>query len=149
MTNNPSTRLPLGFSDLIQDEAMIVSIFRSWYQQVSNRSGFEKDIKDLLHEDKLYPVLEDLFAFFRSFTHLRLVHVNEHELLSSTEEYLIAILAGSDNYNDVDNLAQKCRIYFQTAKINLRPIHQIKRSGYDLLQIKIAQSYQRFMKSPL
>ena len=141
MTNGPS--VPLGFSDLNQDEAMLVSIFRAWYRQEDS----EEKLRDQLQKDRVSPALTALFQFFRCFVHLRLVHVNEHEVLSPTEESLLAVLSVSAEPGEA--VTQRCRVQLMAAQIQPRPLSSIHRSGRDALQRKVAEGYQRFMMSPL
>ena len=138
--------IPLGFSDLNQDESMLISIFRVWYTQKESQDEIEASLQMLLKEDKIYPALTDVFHFFRRFTHLRLVHINDNEVLSSTEEYLLKVLGSTDQYHD--SIGQRCRERLRSTMTILRPIDSIERSGYDLVQQKIAESYLKFVISP-
>ena len=139
--------VPLGFSDLNQDESLLISIFRKWYQEKKNPNKVEGIIRQLLIKDKIYSALEEIFIFFKQFIYRRLVLINDNEILSSTEEFLLEILGSPDENFDLPN--QKCRNKLAEAMILPRPIECITRSGYDVLQYKVAQSYCKFMVHPL
>ena len=94
MINDPSY-IPLGFSDLTQDEILLVSLFRSWYQKEQTSDLEENSLLDLIRIDRVVPILSDLCVFFRHFKHLRLVTINEQEILSLTEEDLLRVLGES------------------------------------------------------
>ena len=139
--------VPLGFSDLNQNESLLISIFRKWYQERKHTNKVENSIKELLKKDKIYTALEEVFSFFRRFVYRRLILINDNEILSSTEEFLLEILGSSE---ENDNLpSQRCRVQLQNVMTLPRPIECIHRSGYDLVQYKVAQSYRKFMVSPL
>lgn len=139
--------VPLGFSDLNQDELLLVSIFRIWYRQKQNLDAIESSILLRLREDKIYPALKDVFVFFRSFIYRRLVLVHDNELLSHTEEFLLEILGGTEEYDNFES--QKCREKLMAAMTLPRPMEYIERSGYDLVQYKVAQSYCKFIAFPV
>ncbi|MEM9459958.1 MAG: hypothetical protein AAGF11_37630 [Myxococcota bacterium] len=137
---------PLGFSDLTQDEALLVSIFRSWVRQASAQADFEQSARDLLRLDHIYPALDDLFVFFRSFCQRPEVHVNEHEVLSATEEQLLTVL-GEQDARCRDTATDGCRATLRELSMKPRPTDEITRSGDDLLHAKLAQSYQTVMSA--
>ena len=139
--------VPLGFSDLNQDESLLISIFRKWYQERKERNKVESTIKELLIKDKIYSALEDIFTFFRHFIYRRLVLINDNEILSSTEEFLLEILGSPEENHNLPS--QQCRDQLQASMILPRPIECIHRSGYDFVQYKVAQSYRKFMLYPL
>ena len=148
--NDTSCELtPLGFSDLTQHEAMLVSIFRIWYCQNASKEHLENSIRSSLQTDRIYCALSDLFTFFRIFVQHETVQINKFEVLSHTEERLIATL-GSDQADDpANNVAQKCREKLLAIQMHPRHVNAIKRSGKDYVQAKLAQSYQKFMANPL
>lgn len=138
--------IPLGFSDLNQDESLLISIFRIWYKKKENQGAIEHSIRTLLKENKIYPFLTETFIFFRRFTYLRLVHINDNEILSPTEEYLLQTLGSNEAYHDSES--EQYRSQLLATMTLLRPIEYIDRSGYDVVQHKIAQNYLRFMMPP-
>ena len=147
MTTDIQNIIPLGFSDLNQDESLLVSIFRIWYQQKNNKEAIESSISLLLKEDKIHPALNAIFVFFRSFIFRRLVLINDNELLSQTEEFLLEILGGTEEYDNHES--QRCRAQLLAAMTLPRPLECIERSGYDFVQYKVAQSYCKFIAFPV
>lgn len=147
MNTTNSTYTPLGFSDLTQNEINIILLFREWYIQIQDRTSYEKKVLHILRQDKIYPCLKSLFVFFQHFIQLRLVHINQSEVLSPTEEYMLSILGLSTLMDD--DVTERCRIELLSLHKQPRPISSIERSGYDYLQHKMVQSYQKFMRNPL
>ena len=139
--------IPLGFSDLNQDESLLIEIFRKWYQEKKHPNDVERNIKERLQKDKIYTALEEIFTFFRHFICRRLILVNNNEVLSSTEENLLEILGSLTGNHNLPN--QRCRAKLRATMTLLRPIECINRSGHDFIQYKIAQSYRMFMIPPL
>ena len=153
LNRSPSADVPLGFSDLTQDERMLVCIFRSWHRHASespsSRTTFETHLREMLKLDRLCSALTDLFLFFRSFNFLRAVCVNEHEVLSPSEEDLLRILGTSTDTVKADTATHNCRMQLKAVHMLPRAIEDINRSGHDHLEAQIAKSYQAFLTFPL
>ena len=147
MQNKHYEIVPLGFSDLNPDEVMLVSIFRTWYQQKQQQQEIENSIRILLENDVIYPALTEIFNFFRRFVYLRLVHINDNELLSPTEEHLLKVLSCTKEYQSSES--KLCREKLLSINIVSRPMESIDRSGVDFLNHKVAQSYLNFLNFPL
>ena len=149
MTSSYTTFLPIGFSDLTEEEILIISIFRSWYEKKRPFDNIEAELLNSLRDNRIHSALSDLFLFFRSFVQLRLVHTHEQEVLSPTEEHLLAVLGRSHELSDIEPVVQRCHMSLSALNMAPRSINNINRKGCDLLQTKIAQSYRRFLNHTL
>ena len=138
-------QFPLGFADLTQDEILLVSIFRSWFSNGPEHTLCEKDLSHLLREDRIFSVLPQIFIYFRYFKHLRIITINNNELLSLSEVDLLTFL---NSENQIPAIKQ-CRKKIIEHHIDIRPVSNIERSGLDYLQLRIAESYNKFMTCPL
>ncbi|MEM9292254.1 MAG: hypothetical protein AAGD01_11285 [Acidobacteriota bacterium] len=146
-----SQPVPLGLSDLTQDECLIVSISRAWLRLGPTYAVAEHSIARLLQTDRIYPALDALFDTFRSLTPNRPAELPaESDLLSPQEERLLdrLALAPFTPENPDEPLSREeinCRAALWLAEIELRPPDAIERSGRDQRMHRIAQSYQSLL----
>lgn len=124
--------IPLGFSDLTDDEAFVVSVFRHWQSCGVTCTEAESSLSQLLKNDRLYNGLRLLFDLFGTLPdqHRRTTK-NDSAVLTSVEEALL------DEIGSTDAMGKRCVEDFQQllaeAGTTIRPALNISRSGYDCL----------------
>lgn len=124
--------IPLGFSDLTDDEAFVVSVFRHWQSCGVTCTEAESSLSQLLKNDRLYNGLRLLFDLFGTLPdqHRRTTK-NDSAVLTSVEEALL------DEIGSTDAMGKRCVEDFQRllaeAGTTIRPAPKIPRSGYDCL----------------
>ena len=154
---------PLGFSDLLDDEKQIITLFRVWRDQDNDKREFEKSISEQLADMAIFPVLPDLFAAFGwiKANGVDIIKPNLRDLgyqvqrectsiLSEEEEFVLACLATRSAIEaDAPNgkiystfQLQRCRNFFERMKMLIRCPSCIDRSGRDHLLRRISDSYQ-------
>ena len=141
----PTPYVPLGFADLTEDESLIVAIFRAWQQLGPTHAIAEHTIARVLQPDTIHPALSALFVLFGSFVQIYPGEANHTEVLSRSEEALLDQLAASEHPNLNRKDVHACRVALQQAKIQLRPLGDIPRSGDDLRLQRISMSYQMLL----
>ena len=120
----------LGFSDLTEDEAFVVCLYRDWHSSGETRPSFEDMIKTALSHDRLFHCIGDVFAVFQDLALDRFAICGVDDLLSPQEEQLLDALALQIGRN---------RSAFGDV---FRPASTIPRSGRDVLQTKIETSHR-------
>ena len=119
----------LGFSDLTEDEAFVVCLYRDWHAGGETRPSFEDMIGTALWHDPLFNHLDDVFGVFLQIAQDRFAIFGVGDLLSSHEEGLLDVLAlqigrKRGDFGDM-----------------FRPVSAIPRSGRDALQTRIEASH--------
>lgn len=120
----------LGFSDLTEDEALIVSIYRDWASAPGVKLFFERRIASALFRDRLHHLLETIFAVFREVTPAAEKMPCLGAVLSEDEERLLDMLASR-----LGNQAASSPI--------VRPVAEISCSGHDKLLERINEAQWR------
>lgn len=125
----------LGFSDLTEDEAMLVALYREWTCQREGGYAFELRVVLILANDVLHPFLKDIFTIFR---HINADSISVHglgDVLSEQEGLVLdavsAYLCGASDKASERNM------------IDIRLTTQIPRSNRDLLRLRVHQSSWR------
>ncbi|MEM6974131.1 MAG: hypothetical protein AAF577_15130 [Pseudomonadota bacterium] len=120
---------PLGFSDLTEDEALVVSIYRDWIGSGSSRADYEREIAGQLLHDPLHAHLTAVFAVFRDISKGVIGAIAPGPQLSHLEERLL------------DDLSQRLPtgsgVVPQVPERMIRPSASIKRTGLDALLSKV------------
>ncbi|MEM6932088.1 MAG: hypothetical protein AAF526_00740 [Pseudomonadota bacterium] len=123
----------LGFSDLAEDEALIVAIYRDWRAANSPKEMSERAIAAQLSHDTIHRILPVAFRTFRQITPANAPPCGPGDLLSSQEERLLDVLSEKlrstpPSRHDRDDARQQHRI---------RHSAEIPGSGLDELTSKI------------
>ncbi|MEM6797425.1 MAG: hypothetical protein AAF725_25875 [Acidobacteriota bacterium] len=138
----------LGFSDLTEDERLVISISRDWRLLGPTRAVAEHRIARLLTRDRVYPALDALFlAFAPLFAEIDEPAAAElGDLLSRCEHELLDRLAtGEAGDRELPSVCA-CREALERARIRLRPSGTIERSGRDALELELSRSYFAFVR---
>lgn len=109
----------LGFSDLTDDEAFLIAIFRDWSIAKAARKTFEASVREKTICDKLHGSLETVFAVFRQVTPDIFPAVRNDDQLSTLEERVLEALSVALGAGVV------------------RPVRDIERTGRDHLLQRI------------
>lgn len=125
----------LGFSDLTEDEAMLVALYREWACQREGGYAFELRVILILSNDVLHPFLKDIFTIFQ---HINADSINIHGLgdVLSEQEGLVLDAVSAYLCGASEKLSQR-------SAIDIRPTTQITCSNRDLLRLRINQSSWR------
>ena len=123
---------PLGFSDLNDDEAFVISIFRHWQYTGSACKAEENSMMTLLKNDRLYAGLKPLLKFFETLPEQhRSRQKNDSAVLNPIEESIL------DEIGSVKTGQERCVKAFQrvlnATDTITRPASEIPRSGHDRL----------------
>jgi hypothetical protein len=124
--------IPLGFSDLTDDEAFVVSVFRHWQSCGATCEEAESSLAELLRNDRLYNGLRLLFDLFGTLPgqHRRTMK-NDSSVLTAVEEALL------EEIGSTGAMGKRCVKAFQQLLAEkgtaIRPAPKIPRSGYDCL----------------
>ena len=132
----------LGFSDLTEDECLLITLYRDWRRLGPTRAIAEHKIATLLQRDRSYLALDSLFAVFKEFGR---VDAGDHDptgVLSDAEERLLDLLSDKAPPEFDNDVIRRCRSELAAANIKTRPGHEIPRSGQDELMLRVTQSYQ-------
>ncbi|MEM9072694.1 MAG: hypothetical protein AAGE52_29570 [Myxococcota bacterium] len=133
---------PLGFTDLTQDEALLITIFRGWARDALETTEFEDATRDLFQNDRIRPALDDLFQVFHNFRERRGgIEISEEGVLSAAELQLLTVLDDSED-GLADCAAHACCSRLTELAMRPRRTSTIPRSGQDDLEAKIARSYR-------
>jgi hypothetical protein len=120
---------PLGYADLEDDEALIVTLYRHWCSAGPTAAIAEHRIAVMLRHDNMHAYLDAIFGMFRHFGRNRPLDGNAHAVLHPDEEDLL------------DFAAQSLRPETNAAPADLRRIRDIPRSGQDEMERLVAQGY--------
>lgn len=152
-------QIPLGFSDLTQDECLLIALFRRWCSIGPTRAIAEHRLASLLQADDIHPALDSLFRLFgklpqgarpgstpgvpRGAPHGGTRDTDgETDLLSESEEDLLNMLSAGDHPDRDLALVRQCRHAIENSGIRLRPASAIDRSGRDEILLRAAESFQ-------
>ncbi|MDE0970331.1 MAG: hypothetical protein OSA51_13185 [Octadecabacter sp.] len=122
----------LGFSDLTEDEALLITLYREWLGQYLSRDTFELKMSFILASDAMHPVIDDVFAIFRHITTDMIYICGVGDLLCDHEELVLD--AVSAHLSTVDKKAD------QNKTINVRSTEEISHTGRDALRSRVNQS---------
>ncbi|MEM9605697.1 MAG: hypothetical protein AAGA11_22755 [Pseudomonadota bacterium] len=119
---SPDNTVPIGFSDLTDDEGLVVMLYRDWQRLGPPRAVAEHAIARALKADALYPWLGPLFDACAAVGVDASSTGEGTDLLSGVEEQLLDLVS--------QTLPRSPRPDPAPA---LRPIRSIPRSGHDAL----------------
>ena len=135
-------RVPLGFSDLTQDECLVIALFRKWHRMGPTRAIAEHRLACLLQADTIHPALDSLFRLFSAFPLASDDRDGETDLLSEGEEMLLDLLSDQEHPEKDLALVRECRRDIESSEIRLRPSSAIERTGEDRILLRTADSFQ-------
>ena len=122
----------LGFSDLTEDEALLIVLYREWIGQHLSRETFELKMLLVLASDALQPVLDDIFVIFRHMTKDMSCICCVGDLLCDHEGLILNAVSAR-----LSVLVQK---EDQNRTINVRSTVEIPQTGRDALRFQVNQS---------
>ena len=122
----------LGFSDLTEDEALLIVLYREWIGQHLSRETFELKMLLVLASDALHPVLDEVFAIFRHMTKDIICICCVGDLLCDHEGLILDAVSAR-----LSKLIQKAD---QNRIINVRSTIEIPETGHDALRFQVNQS---------
>lgn len=128
--------LPLGFSDLLQDEAFLIILFREWARCIRNRACLEETYRKTLAGDRFGNVLS---LVLERFSILRNSELGVGDLLSRDEEGVLTEVAIQLQSRFSANSTQSHPLL-----PNLRAAAEIPRTGRDILISKLNASNWQF-----
>ena len=102
----------------------------------------ERSIARLLQSDRAYPALGALFAAFALLGATDPLETDDSDLLTRSEETLLDQLSRQHQPDRQYQEVLACQAALRHARIELRPLRAIERSGHDWLMQRIARSYQ-------
>ena len=82
--------LPLGFSDLLQDEALLVVLFREWMECIQKRAYLEEIYQEKLTGNQFGNILPLILV---RFSQAQACEVGDSDLLSPDEEGVLTDVA--------------------------------------------------------
>lgn len=138
LSQRPQARL--GFTDLEENEALLIWLCRRWYDGCARRQEIEAEIaRDMAH-DAYAAVLLYLFALLAA-----LEQPDQHvdpgwPLLSAQEIRLLNLLGAAEAPTDVAELPA-CHGALAAAGIRIRPSRKIFASGRDALNARIDSAH--------
>lgn len=131
---------PIGFSDLTDNEAFILKMFRDWSCMPDEKSVWEDKIAFTLRNDVLSGVLSTIFDTFRQISAGKMAPCGTDSIISPIEEQLLDVLA--EKLSKLENSPTACasrdRIVRETAGI--------ERSGRDQLLKQVDEAYWQFAR---
>ena len=127
----------LGFSDLTEDEALLVALYRDWIKQSENKAIFERNMLHVFSCDTIHSALGNIFLIFKNITTYTLPRSGVGDLLSKHEELLLDALAVNQMKIAGDEAASNC------SWPNVRPTGEIHQSGNDFLSYRINHTQWR------
>ncbi|MEM8792134.1 MAG: hypothetical protein AAGE80_10985 [Pseudomonadota bacterium] len=144
-TSEPMT---IGFSDLTEDEQLIVSMFRDWTFLGPTRPVVEHSLARLFKRDRIYPAIGPLMDLFEEVAATGAGAAGSGGALSKGEIALLAMLA-DDPGGTMPSSARllECRIALRNGAIRLRQAGEIKGSDRDRLLDRISKLYSTFARS--
>lgn len=121
------TSTPLGFSDLVDDEAFVITVFRRWQSQ-----GDVRNIARSLRNEKSNEVIPSLFDLFDTTTRRdKQAGAIDSLVLTELEEDLLTQIGSK--VRAASQFLEKCRQNLEMAGMTIRPARNIPRSGHDYL----------------
>ena len=88
----------IGFTDLTEDEALLVSMYRDWTDQRSDSDSVERELTRALSRDFIFPALGFIFSVFRKVSQEELAICGRGDVLSLQEERLLAAFSQSSRF---------------------------------------------------
>lgn len=88
----------IGFTDLTEDEALLVSMYRDWTDQRSDSDGVERELTRALSRDFIFPALAFIFSVFRKVSQEELAICGRGDVLSLQEECLLETFSQSSRF---------------------------------------------------
>lgn len=126
----------LGYADLTDDEAFIVTVFRYWQMIGPTHAVAERRLSMQLRRDKLNGGFLALFDIFKTVPRPHEhTEQNESGVLSAAEEALLEII-GSIDHSQPPSVSEFQRV-LHSANVRIRPSSRIPRSGHDELSEQI------------
>ena len=130
------TRPRLGFTDLEEDEALLVWLCRRWYQGMRDRAQIEAELTADMSQDAYAAVLLYLFALLAALPDPETQTDPGWPLLSAHEMRLLDLLGHRRPVASVPGLGG-CLNALHAAGIRIRPCQHIVASGQDYLTARI------------
>ena len=129
--------IKIGFSDLTEDESLLIALFREWQSPGQTYTSAEQDIAQRLKHHSLYPLLNSIFLLFARFGSKDQYSLELGDVLTEREEQLL------------DQVSYLYRHWVTTKKsnqtdhelISLRQVSVIKGNNRDWLLERIHLSY--------
>ncbi|MEM1384182.1 MAG: hypothetical protein AAF713_08580 [Pseudomonadota bacterium] len=141
MTKDPCP-IPLGFSDLTQDEQLLVAVYRDWRGLGPTVSIAEHAIARTLRRDKLYQALEPLFDVFRQVAAPeQRAAPQDSDVLTETEELLLDMLSDAGAEHDFGTVTARCQAALAASGVCPRMSESIPRSGIDRALTRASGGY--------
>jgi hypothetical protein len=125
----------LGFSDLTENEALLVAIYRDCVTQGAFKNQIEAAFSKALAQDVLHSVLDDVFAIFRQMSPDTVYVFGKCDLLSEHEERLLDDLSEGLNWVEIRDRGMQPIV---------RPVAEISLSGKDEMMFLINLASYRF-----
>lgn len=122
----------LGFSDLTEDEALLVSLYREWVSKHLVQHTFERKMSLTLANDALHHVLDDVFAIFQHVPTDEVPVCGVGDLLSDHEELLLDAVSM--------HLSRPIKKIGKNRVPMIRPTIEISRTDRDILRFRVNQS---------
>jgi len=117
----------LGFSDLTEDEALLIALYRDWSRPEINRAAMEAEMMGALSHDPISDALDAAFATFWRHAAATTTSLATGDHLSGEEERLLTAL--SDR--------------FAGGGPHVRPAGAIARSGTDDIVARLTAAAHR------
>ncbi|MEM8652943.1 MAG: hypothetical protein AAGF54_20645, partial [Pseudomonadota bacterium] len=95
-----SNLTPLGFSDLNEDEAFVVWLFRDWQRMGNNHLLVETQLRTKLINHRFFNGLQTLFCIFKCLPQHSSYQRHHSALLDASEVKLLDLIS---NKNDEEN----------------------------------------------
>lgn len=132
---------PVGFSDLTDDEALVIALFRNWRGIGPTQAIAEHTIARHFFRAQFHEVLGVLFSVFQFFGYGNGRQIADFDLLSEEEERLLDLLSDSRSglLREPEAIVA-CRVALKAIAMSLRPASSITRSGRDRLLDRIDQT---------
>lgn len=83
----------LGFSDLNEDEALAIGLFRDWSLNCNRQLEFEKEAREILERDPISMILVHIFAVFQEIAVHSFVASGVGDVLSPCEMDVLDLLS--------------------------------------------------------
>ncbi|MEM9099299.1 MAG: hypothetical protein AAGC79_12335 [Pseudomonadota bacterium] len=123
----------LGFSDLTDDEALLISLFRDWIRALGAKATFERLISARLAHDPISEMLPKAFEAFRRIAVEDADLLGIGDQLSQHEEYLLDALSETPPPSQ----SQRSQCPTEAPILRIRSTGEIAGSGFDALTQKL------------
>ena len=122
----------MGYSDLNEGEAFVVTVFRHWQRSGPTRAAAERNILELGWNDELFEALEPLFELFRAFPIQDTGNDRRDSAVLCPDEESILNTIATQNGRVSPHVAGLHGVLAE-ANITIRRLSEIPRSGHDYL----------------